>query len=84
MVDMEFEPTGLVEKLASGLRFVSRAVEADLARFKAYVEMEDAKGIDYESGREAEQSGERDAGEDEEKRRERQQRREQRRDSSTS
>jgi hypothetical protein len=47
MVDMEFEPTGLMEKMASGLRFVKRAVQADLARFKAYVEMKDAKGIDY-------------------------------------
>jgi hypothetical protein len=47
MVDMEFEPTGMIEKMASGLRFVKRAVQADLARFKAYVEMKDAKGIDY-------------------------------------
>lgn len=47
MVTMEFEPTGMVEKMASGMRFVKRAVQADLARFKAYVEMEDAKGIEY-------------------------------------
>jgi len=47
MVDMEFEPTGMFEKMASGLRFVKRAVQADLARFKTYVEMEDAKGIEY-------------------------------------
>jgi hypothetical protein len=47
MVDMEFEPNGIMEKMASGLRFVKRAVQADLARFKAYVEMEDAKGIEY-------------------------------------
>jgi uncharacterized membrane protein len=50
MVDMEFEPNGMIEKMASGLRFVKRAVQADLARFKAYVEMEDAKGIEYRSG----------------------------------
>jgi ribosome-associated toxin RatA of RatAB toxin-antitoxin module len=49
MVTMEFEPTGMIEKMASGLRFVKRAVQADLARFKAYVEMEDAKGIEYRS-----------------------------------
>ena len=49
MVEMEFEPTGMMEKMASGLRFVKRAVQADLARFKAYVEMEDAKGIEYRS-----------------------------------
>jgi polyketide cyclase/dehydrase/lipid transport protein len=47
MVDMEFEPNGMMEKMASGLRFVKRAVQADLARFKTYVEMQDAKGIDY-------------------------------------
>jgi hypothetical protein len=47
MVTMEFEPNGMVEKMASGLRFVKRAVQADLARFKAYVEMEEAKGIEY-------------------------------------
>ena len=47
MVDMEFEPNGMMEKMASGLRFVKRAVQADLARFKTYVEMQDAKGIEY-------------------------------------
>jgi uncharacterized protein YndB with AHSA1/START domain len=47
MVTMEFEPNGMVEKMASGLRFVKRAVQSDLARFKAYVEMEQAKGIEY-------------------------------------
>ncbi len=47
MVTMDFEPNGMVEKMASGLRFVKRAVQADLARFKAYVEMEEAKGIEY-------------------------------------
>jgi uncharacterized membrane protein len=51
MVDMEFEPNGLMEKMASGLRFVKRAVQADLARYKAYVEMEDAKGIEYRAVR---------------------------------
>jgi uncharacterized membrane protein len=47
MVEMDFEPTGLFEKMGSGLRFVKRAVQADLARFKAYVEMKDVKGLDY-------------------------------------
>jgi uncharacterized membrane protein len=51
MVEMEFEPTGMIEKMASGLRFVKRAVQADLARFKAYVEMQDAKGLEYSSAR---------------------------------
>jgi hypothetical protein len=47
MVTMEFEPNGMIEKMASGLRFVKRAVQSDLARFKAYVEMEQAEGIEY-------------------------------------
>jgi uncharacterized membrane protein len=51
MVEMEFEPNGMVEKMASGLRFVKRAVQADLARFKAYVEMEDANGIEYRAAK---------------------------------
>jgi uncharacterized membrane protein len=51
MIEMEFEPNGMIEKMASGLRFVKRAVQADLARFKAYVEMEDAKGIEYRAAK---------------------------------
>jgi uncharacterized membrane protein len=47
MVDMDFHPSGMMEKMASGLRFVKRAVQADLARFKAYVELGEAKGVDY-------------------------------------
>jgi carbon monoxide dehydrogenase subunit G len=47
MVDMDFHPSGMIEKMASGMRFVKRAVEADLARFKAYVELGEAKGVDY-------------------------------------
>jgi hypothetical protein len=49
MVDMDFLPTGMVEKMASGMRFVKRAVQADLARFKAYVEFGDAKELEYKS-----------------------------------
>ena len=49
MVDMDFFPTGVVEKMASGMRFVKRAVQADLARFKAYAEFGDAEGIEYKS-----------------------------------
>ena len=47
MVTVDFHPAGMIEKLASGLRFAKRAVEADLARFKTYVEMQDAKALDY-------------------------------------
>jgi uncharacterized protein YndB with AHSA1/START domain len=55
MVTMEFEPNGMIEKMASGLRFVKRAVQSDLARFKAYVEMEQAKGIEYRPNPEEEE-----------------------------
>jgi len=47
MVDMNFEPTGMFEKMASGMRFVKRAVQADLARFKAYAELNEARGLEY-------------------------------------
>ena len=61
MVTVNFEPGGFFEKLASGLRFAKRAVQADLARFKAYVEMDETKGLEYSS----ERSGQSDEGDDE-------------------
>jgi uncharacterized membrane protein len=80
MVDMEFEPSGMLEKMASGMRFVKRAVQADLARFKAYVELGDAKGVEYRqddadepSSRERRESGG-DRDEREKRRQERRQR----------
>ena len=97
MVTMEFEPNGMMEKMASGLRFVKRAVQADLARYKAYVEMEDAKGIEYRPVREDDERDDQDGsgdsrrgrsdsgGDDAERekdRRERQSRREGRRETS--
>jgi hypothetical protein len=91
---MEFEPNGMIEKMASGLRFVKRAVQADLARFKAYVELEDAKGVEYrpvteddeQSGRDdrgGRQGGD-DDGERDADRRERESRRQERREATTS
>jgi len=62
MVEMEFEPNGIIEKMASGLRFVKRAVQSDLARFKAYVEMKDAKGIEYRSDDDEDQEDEKQEG----------------------
>jgi uncharacterized membrane protein len=50
IVTMDFRPSGMIEKMGSGLRFVKRAVQADLARFKAYCELGDAKGLEYEQG----------------------------------
>jgi uncharacterized membrane protein len=63
-VTIDFRPSGMVEKMASGMRFVKRAVEADLARFKAYCEFGDAKGLEYEQPREK-QSAEAQEGDDE-------------------
>jgi uncharacterized membrane protein len=68
MVDMEFEPNGMIEKMASGLRFVKRAVQADLARFKAYVEMEDAKGIEYRSSSSGDDDKKRDSDDERDRR----------------
>ena len=65
MIEMEFEPNGVIEKMASGLRFVKRAVQADLARFKAHVEMEDAKGIEYRAAQDNHESDEGDEDADE-------------------
>jgi uncharacterized membrane protein len=47
MVTLDFRPSGIFEKMASGLRFAKRAVQADLARFKAYVELGEAEGVEY-------------------------------------
>src|SRR5919202_6662735 len=47
LVTVDFHPSGMIEKMASGLRFVKRAVQADLARFKAYCELGEAKGLEY-------------------------------------
>jgi uncharacterized membrane protein len=64
LVTVDFVPSGMLEKMASGMRFVKRAVEADLARFKAYVEFGDAKGLEYRSQpEEMEQHREDDEGE---------------------
>lgn len=38
-LNVDFQPQGLFEKLASGLRFHRRAVKTDLQRYKAFVEM---------------------------------------------
>jgi len=38
-VSVDFEPEGLLEKTASGLRIARRALKKDLMRFKAFIEM---------------------------------------------
>jgi uncharacterized membrane protein len=66
LVTVDFLPTGMMEKMASGMRFVKRAVQSDLARFKAYVEFGDAKGLEYKS-KPAEMEQHREGDDDEEK-----------------
>jgi uncharacterized membrane protein len=41
-VNLDFQPTGLIEKTGRGWRHAIRALDTDLQRFKAYVEMKDA------------------------------------------
>jgi uncharacterized membrane protein len=41
-VNIDFQPTGLIEKTGRGWRAAIRALDTDLQRFKAYVEMKDA------------------------------------------
>jgi uncharacterized membrane protein len=71
MVDMEFEPAGMIEKMGSGLRFVKRAVQSDLARYKAYVELDQAKGIDYAPNDEDDDDADEPQSRDRQERRER-------------
>ena len=40
-ITMDFQPKGLFEKTASGMRISRRALKSDLMRFKAYVELRD-------------------------------------------
>jgi uncharacterized membrane protein len=41
-LNLDIAPHGPIEKMGRGLRFTKRAVRADLHRFKAYAEMNDA------------------------------------------
>jgi len=40
-INMDFQPQGLFEKTASGMRLSRRALRSDLMRFKAFMEMRD-------------------------------------------
>jgi uncharacterized membrane protein len=40
-VTVDFQPSGIMEKIGRGARFSKRAIRADMHRFKAYVEMQD-------------------------------------------
>jgi Polyketide cyclase / dehydrase and lipid transport len=65
LVTVDFVPSGMIEKMASGMRFAKRAVAADLARFKAYVELGDIKGLEYKA-KPAEMEQHRDGDDEEE------------------
>src|SRR5436190_3507251 len=41
LVNLDFQPKGLMEKTASGFRMSRRALRSDLMRFKAHIEMQD-------------------------------------------
>jgi hypothetical protein len=41
-VDLDFQPVGLIEKTGRGWRAAIRALDSDLQRFKAFVEIKDA------------------------------------------
>jgi uncharacterized membrane protein len=60
MVTVDFHPSGMIEKMASGLRFAKRAVEADLARFKAYAELGEAEDVEYTHEATTESQGDED------------------------
>jgi len=46
-LNLDIEPGSLIEKAARGMRHVKRAVRADMARFKAYVLMEDEESGEW-------------------------------------
>jgi uncharacterized membrane protein len=67
-VNLDFEPTGLIEKTGRGWRATIRALDTDLQRFKAYVEMKDAatgawRGRIKEGEVQAEEEGEQEPAE---------------------
>lgn len=57
-VSFDVEPGGLIEKAARGMRHVKRAARADLARFKAYVLMEEDESESDDEGDEEGQAQE--------------------------
>jgi hypothetical protein len=50
-LNLDVEPGSLIEKAARGMRHVKRAARADMARFKAYVLMEEDDSSSSGSGR---------------------------------
>jgi uncharacterized membrane protein len=46
-VNLDLQPGGMIEKAARGMRFLKRAVRADLARFKAYILMQEEESGEW-------------------------------------
>ncbi|HKU55517.1 MAG TPA: SRPBCC family protein [Gaiellaceae bacterium] len=97
-LNIDFQPQGVFEKLASGLRFHRRAIKTDLQRYKAFVEMRNEEtgawrgeihDEDENPAREAtkghdnSQASNGDSSSDESSRKEREERRQQRRKAAT-
>jgi uncharacterized membrane protein len=98
-LNVDFQPEGIFEKLASGLRFHRRAIKTDLQRYKAFAEMRNEEtgawrgeihDEDENPALEATKDHDEDGGEDEGSsngdsgRKEREERRQQRREAATS
>jgi hypothetical protein len=49
-VNLDHSPSGLVEKLARGARYVKRAVRADFHRFQAWIEMKSEEELEEMEG----------------------------------
>ena len=69
-VNLDFQPTGLIEKTGRGWRAAIRALDTDLQRFKAFVEMKDSasgawRGRVEDGEVQPEEEGERASGDDE-------------------
>lgn len=96
-LNLDFQPEGVFEKLASGLRFHRRAIKTDLQRYKAFAEMRNEEtgawrgevhDEDENPAREAvkgdQEESNRNSSNDESSRKEREERRKQRREAATS
>jgi uncharacterized membrane protein len=55
-VDLSVHPGSMIEKAARGMRHVKRAVRADLARFKAHVELDEDAPADTKDSNESQAS----------------------------
>jgi hypothetical protein len=98
-LNVDFQPEGVFEKLASGLRFHRRAIKTDLQRYKAFAEMRNEEtgawrgeihdedenpAREATKGHESREESNGNSSSDESSREEREERRKQRREAATS